>query len=123
MARVTVEDCVQFVDNRFALCILATRRARQLAAGASPLVQTQRNKSAVIGLREGATGEVRFQGGGRAALAHPPPTRGGLAAAPRARRRPGAVSRPGSARARSIGPRDQTRSTAGTAERTLFHFT
>ena len=81
MARITVEDCVQFVDNRFALCILATRRARQLGAGASPLVQMQRNKSAVVALREVATGKVRFEGDVRAALSRPPPTRGVLEAA------------------------------------------
>ena len=81
MARITVEDCAQFVDNRFALCILATRRARQLAAGASPLVQTQRNKSAVIALREVATGKVRFEGDVRTALSRPHLTRGVLEAA------------------------------------------
>jgi DNA-directed RNA polymerase subunit omega len=78
MARITVEDCVEFVDNRFALCILATRRARQLATGATPLVQTQRNKSAVVALREVATGKVRFEGDVRAALSRPPPKRGVL---------------------------------------------
>lgn len=81
MARITVEDCVDFVDNRFALCILATRRARQLAAGASPLVQSQRNKSAVIALREVATGKVRFESDVRTALSRPPPARGILEAA------------------------------------------
>ncbi|HVP61210.1 MAG TPA: DNA-directed RNA polymerase subunit omega [Myxococcaceae bacterium] len=81
MARITVEDCVEFVDNRFALCILATRRARQLASGATPLVQTQRNKSAVVALREVATGKVRFEGDVREALSRPPPKRGVLEAA------------------------------------------
>jgi DNA-directed RNA polymerase subunit omega len=81
MARITVEDCAQFVDNRFALCILATRRARQLASGATPLVLTQRNKSAVVALREVATGKVRFEGDVRAALSRPPPKRGILEAA------------------------------------------
>src|SRR5262249_4877941 len=81
MARITVEDCAQFVDNRFALCILGTRRARQLASGATPLVQTQRNKSAVVALREVATGKVRFEGDVRAALSKPPPKRGILEAA------------------------------------------
>lgn len=81
MARITVEDCAQFVDNRFALCILATRRARQLASGATPLVQTQRNKSAVVALREVATGKVRFEGDVREALSRPAPARGVLEAA------------------------------------------
>ena len=38
MARVTVEDCLPLVDNRFALVLLATKRARQLMAGARPLI-------------------------------------------------------------------------------------
>ncbi len=80
MARITVEDCVQHVDNRFALCILATRRARQLAAGATPHVEPQRNKSAVVALREVATGKVRFEGNVREALSKPPPARGVLEA-------------------------------------------
>jgi DNA-directed RNA polymerase subunit omega len=78
MARVTVEDCAQFVDNRFALCILATRRARQLASGATPLVQAQRNKPAVVALREVATGKVRFEADVREALSKPAPPRGVL---------------------------------------------
>ncbi|HZJ55703.1 MAG TPA: DNA-directed RNA polymerase subunit omega [Myxococcaceae bacterium] len=81
MARITVEDCAEFVDNRFALCILATRRARQLAQGATPLIQTLRNKSAVVALREVATGKVRFEGDVRAALSKPVPRLGALEAA------------------------------------------
>jgi DNA-directed RNA polymerase subunit omega len=81
MARITVEDCAEHVDNRFALCILATRRARQLASGATPLVQTLRNKSAVVALREVATGKVRFEGDVRTALSKPMPKRGALEAA------------------------------------------
>jgi DNA-directed RNA polymerase subunit omega len=81
MARITVEDCVEFIDNRFALCILATRRARQLSQGATPLIQTLRNKSVVVALREVATGKVRFEGDVRAALSRPPPRRGALEAA------------------------------------------
>src|SRR5262250_1978230 len=81
MARITVEDCAQFVDNRFALCILATRRARQLVAGATPLVQTLRNKPAVVALREVATGKVRFEGDVRSVLAKPLPRQAALAAA------------------------------------------
>jgi len=81
MARITVEDCVEHVDNRFALCILATRRARQLAAGATPHVDAQRNKAAVVALREVALGKVRFEGDVREALSRPPPARGALEAA------------------------------------------
>ena len=51
MARVTVEDCLEREDNRFALCILAAQRARQLMKGAPPLVQSS-NKAAVTALRE-----------------------------------------------------------------------
>jgi DNA-directed RNA polymerase subunit omega len=60
MARVTVEDCLPMVDNRFALVLLATKRTRQLMAGARPLLAAGKNKSAVLSLREVATGKVRF---------------------------------------------------------------
>ncbi|MBW2731108.1 MAG: DNA-directed RNA polymerase subunit omega [Deltaproteobacteria bacterium] len=59
MARVTVEDCLEHVQNRFALVILASERARQLSKGAKSLVQC-RNKPAVTALREIAAGKVRF---------------------------------------------------------------
>ena len=59
VARVTVEDCLDRVDNHFALCILAAERARQLAAGAAPLVVCH-NKAAVTALREIARGKVFF---------------------------------------------------------------
>jgi DNA-directed RNA polymerase subunit omega len=59
LARVTVEDCLEKVTNRFALVILAAERARQLAAGGSPLVRCD-NKPAVTALREIARGNVRF---------------------------------------------------------------
>lgn len=59
MARVTVEDCLENVHNRFALVILAADRARQLAGGAKALVRCD-NKPAVTSLREIAKGSVRF---------------------------------------------------------------
>lgn len=60
MARVTVEDCLEKVGNRFALVVLAAERARQLAGGGGrPLVRCD-NKSAVTSLREIAGGRVRF---------------------------------------------------------------
>ena len=59
MARVTVEDCLEKVPNRFALVILGAERARQLATGARPLVRCE-NKPAVTSLREIARGHVRF---------------------------------------------------------------
>src|SRR5439155_184104 len=67
MARVTVEDCLPLVDNRFALVLLATKRARQLMAGARPLIEAK-DKPPVLALREVATGKVRFDRPVRAAL-------------------------------------------------------
>jgi DNA-directed RNA polymerase subunit omega len=60
MARVTVEDCMSQVDNRFALVVLATKRSRQLMAGGRPIVVNSKNKPSVLALREIATGKVRF---------------------------------------------------------------
>lgn len=68
MARVTVEDCLPLVDNRFALVLLAAKRTRQLMAGARPLLQNTRNKPPVLALREIATGKVRFDRDVRAVL-------------------------------------------------------
>jgi len=59
VARVTVEDCLERVNNHFALVILAAERARQLAAGATPRVVCD-NKSAVTALREIGGGQVFF---------------------------------------------------------------
>ena len=60
MARVTVEDCLRNVPNRFALVLLATRRTRQLLDGANPLV-VAKNKLPIIALREIAAGKVRYR--------------------------------------------------------------
>lgn len=60
MARVTIEDCLDQVDNRFALVMLAAKRARQLENGQNPLVEARKNKSAVKALREIADGKVAF---------------------------------------------------------------
>jgi DNA-directed RNA polymerase subunit omega len=59
VARVTVEDCLEHVHNRFALTILAAERARQLSKGAKPLVVCD-NKPPVTSLREIADGKVNF---------------------------------------------------------------
>jgi DNA-directed RNA polymerase subunit omega len=59
LARVTVEDCLEKVTNRFALVILAAERARQLANGGRALVKCD-NKPAVTSLREIAKGQVHF---------------------------------------------------------------
>jgi len=52
MARVTVEDCVDKVSNRFDLVLYAAYRARQLSGGAEPLVDRDRDKNPVVALRE-----------------------------------------------------------------------
>lgn len=52
MARVTVEDCVDKIDNRFELVLLASHRARLLSSGSQPLVQRDRDKNPVVALRE-----------------------------------------------------------------------
>jgi DNA-directed RNA polymerase subunit omega len=52
MARITVEDCLEVVDNRFELVLMATKRARQLANGADPLVDSTNDKPTVLALRE-----------------------------------------------------------------------
>ncbi len=57
MARITVEDCLQKVNNRFALIHLAAKRVRQLRKGNEPLV-TAKNKDVVVALREIAAGRV-----------------------------------------------------------------
>ena len=59
MARVTVEDCLNQIDNRFALVLVAARRCRQLKDGAEPLVRHLKNKEAVTALREVAAEKVR----------------------------------------------------------------
>ncbi len=52
MARITVEDCLEVVDNRFELVLMATKRARQLANGADALVEATHDKPTVLALRE-----------------------------------------------------------------------
>jgi len=62
MARVTVEDCLEHVDNRFQLVMLSTKRARQLATlGKEPLVPRENDKPTVLALREIASGQVSFE--------------------------------------------------------------
>ncbi len=59
MARVTVEDCLENVENRFELVMLATKRARQIAnQGKDPLVEWENDKPTVVALREIAAGLV-----------------------------------------------------------------
>jgi DNA-directed RNA polymerase subunit omega len=58
MARITVEDCLQRIPNRFQLTLAATYRARQLAQGATPKLEATRDKHTVTALREIAAGQV-----------------------------------------------------------------
>lgn len=60
MARVTVEDCLEHVENRFQLVMVATKRARQIAVrGDQPMVEWENDKPTVVALREIAEGLVR----------------------------------------------------------------
>jgi len=56
MARITVEDCLEHVDNRFDLVLLGTKRARQLAGGSEPLLPWENDRPTVMALREIAAG-------------------------------------------------------------------
>lgn len=58
MARVTVEDCLNHVNNRFDLVLLASKRARQLVNGVDPLLPWENDKPTVVALREIAAGLV-----------------------------------------------------------------
>ncbi|MBP6095960.1 MAG: DNA-directed RNA polymerase subunit omega [Methyloversatilis sp.] len=58
MARITVEDCLKRIPNRFQLTLAATFRARQLAAGSTPQVEAENDKPTVVALREIACGKV-----------------------------------------------------------------
>lgn len=58
MARITVDDCMKLISNRFELTLAATYRARQLTNGATPLVEPDKDKPTVIALREVAAGKV-----------------------------------------------------------------
>ncbi len=61
MARVTVEDCLENVTNRFALVMVAAKRTKQLVSGATPQVESPRDKPHVLALREIAAGTVTVQ--------------------------------------------------------------
>lgn len=56
MARITVDDCIELIPNRFQMTLAATFRARQISAGAAPMVDANRDKPTVIALREMAQG-------------------------------------------------------------------
>lgn len=63
MARVTVEDCLEKVNNRFALVHLVSKRAKQLLKGSQPVISKVKNKFVVTALREVADGLVQFEFG------------------------------------------------------------
>lgn len=52
MARITVDDCLKRIPNRFDMNLAATARARQLSIGSSPMIEASRDKPTVIALRE-----------------------------------------------------------------------
>jgi DNA-directed RNA polymerase subunit omega len=58
MARITIEDCIKVVPNRFELTLAAALRARQISSGHAPLVDAKRDKSTVIALREMAARKI-----------------------------------------------------------------
>lgn len=60
MARVTVEDCLEKVENRFLLVLLASKRVKQLYKGNNPLIETKNNRHVVTALREIAAGKVSY---------------------------------------------------------------
>ncbi len=59
MARITIEDCVKRVPNRFSLVLMASIRTKQLKRGAKPLVDAEENKEVVVALREIAAGYIK----------------------------------------------------------------
>ncbi|MDQ7016824.1 MAG: DNA-directed RNA polymerase subunit omega [Gammaproteobacteria bacterium] len=61
MARVTVQDCLDNVDNRFHLVMAAAKRARQIAMGAEPMVEEDNDKPTVLALREIAEGKTSIE--------------------------------------------------------------
>jgi DNA-directed RNA polymerase subunit omega len=62
MARVTVEDCLKQVNNRFLLVMLASKRVKQLYKGSKPVIENKsNNKNVVLALREVAAGKIQYE--------------------------------------------------------------
>lgn len=61
MARVTVEDCLKHIPNRFEMTLAATYRARQITTGSTPQVEVERDKATVLALRELAEGKYGME--------------------------------------------------------------
>jgi len=58
MARITVEDCLRLIDNRFDLVLISAKRARQLEKGGDPMLPWENDKPTVMALREIAAGKI-----------------------------------------------------------------
>ena len=58
MARITIEDCLEKIPNRFSLCNVAVKRVRQISEGSEYLVNSPKNEDIVVALREIAAGKV-----------------------------------------------------------------
>jgi DNA-directed RNA polymerase subunit omega len=61
MARVTVEDCLKYIPNRFQMTLAATYRARQITMGSTPMVEVDRDKATVLALRELSEGKYGLE--------------------------------------------------------------
>ncbi|MBA3033981.1 MAG: DNA-directed RNA polymerase subunit omega [Gammaproteobacteria bacterium] len=61
MARVTVEDCLKYIPNRFQMTLAATYRARQITMGSAPMVEVDRDKATVLALRELSVGKYGLE--------------------------------------------------------------
>ena len=61
MARITIDDCLRRIPNRFQLTLTATYRARQITTGSTPMVENDRDKATVVALREIAAGKVGLE--------------------------------------------------------------
>lgn len=61
MARITVDDCLKTIPNRFEMTLAATYRARQIATGSTPMVEVERDKPTVLALRELAEGKYGIE--------------------------------------------------------------
>jgi DNA-directed RNA polymerase subunit omega len=73
VARITVEDCLKRVDNRFLLVNIVAKRVRQIREGSEYLVSSPKNEDIVVSLREVAAGKVKLKNNEEIALPEPEP--------------------------------------------------